>query len=150
MINKITRNEYTIKYKEFIPINIMKWYQKYEIGLIKYLFIIPCLISKIIWDDVTQEDLSCPTIIDKKIKIINLSKEKKSDVPDIEIGEWLLDSKINVHIWYSIKRPDNIANRPIRAFALYSSEWIQFILNIEKYFFKFIWDIYLGTEKTFS
>ena len=120
-------------YKEFIPINIIKWYQKYEIGLIRYLLINPCLISTIIWEDVTHDDFNWPTIIDKKIKIINFSNENNSEEPDIGIEALLLDAKIKDQIWYSINKPDKIANRPIRAFPLYSSAWIQFILNMDKY-----------------
>ena len=118
-------------YKEFIPINIIKWYQKYEIGLIRYLLINPCLISTIIWEDVTHDDFNWPTIIDKKIKTIKKSKVT-SEVPSIWGGPF--DSKINDQIWYSMKSPENIANRPIRALPLYSSALIQLILNIEKYF----------------
>ena len=58
-------------YKELIPTNIIKWYQKYDMGLIRYLFISPCLISRIIWEDVTHDDFNWPTIIDRKIKTIN-------------------------------------------------------------------------------
>ena len=118
-------------YRELPPMNIIKLYPKYEIGLIRYLLINPCLISIIIWVDVTHEDLSCPTIMDKKIKTIRNSKVT-FDEPSILGG--LFGSKINDQIWYSIKSPENIANRPIRALPLYSSELIQFILNIEKYF----------------
>ena len=119
-------------YRELTPMNIIKLYPKYEIGLIRYLLINPCLISIIIWVDVTHEDLSCPTIIDRKIKTIKNSKVVFSDEPDIWGG--LFGSKINDQIWYSIKSPENIANRPIRALPLYSSALIQLILNIEKYF----------------
>ena len=112
----------------------MKWYQKYDMGRIRYLLINPCLISKIICDDVTHEDLSCPTIIDKNINTISSLKVKGVEDPDIIINV-LLDSKINDHIWYSINKPDNIANKPINAFALYSRACIQLILNIDKYFF---------------
>ena len=45
----------------------MKWYQKYEIGRIRYLFISPVLIPSTISPEVCQEDLSWPTIIDKNI-----------------------------------------------------------------------------------
>ena len=112
-------------------------------GLIRYLLIKPWRISRIIWDDVIQDDFNWPTIIERKIKTINLSNEKTSDVPDIEIGDWLFVSKINDQIWYSIKRPENIANRPIKALPLYSNALIQLILNIEKYldnyFFRLIY-----------
>ena len=118
-------------YRELTPMNIIKLYPKYEIGLIRYLLINPSLISIIIWVDVTHEDLSCPTIMDKKIKTIRNSKVT-FDEPSILGG--LFGSKINDQIWYSIKSPENIANRPIRALPLYSSALIQFILNIEKYF----------------
>ena len=67
-------------------------------GLIKYLLINPCLISRIICEDVTQEDLSCPTIIDKKIKIINCSKVNPSSDPEIGIVDMLFDSKIKDQI----------------------------------------------------
>ena len=118
-------------YRELTPMNIIKLYPKYEIGLIRYLLINPCLISIIIWDDVIHEDLSCPTIMDKKIKTIRNSKVT-SDFPSIWGGS--LGLKINDQIWYSIKSPENIANRPMRAFPLYSSALIQLILNMEKYF----------------
>ena len=105
-------------------------------GLIKYLFINPCLISSIIWEDVTQDDFNCPTIIDKKINTINCSKEYPFFTPSIEIKEWLLELNINDQIEYSINKPDRIANNPIKALPLYSNALILFILNIEKYFFK--------------
>ncbi len=108
----------------------MKLYQKYEMGRIRYLLINPCRISIIIWEEVIQEDFNWPTIIDKKIKTINLLNEKSSDAPDIIIGDWLLDSKISNQIWYSINNPDKIANKQIRALPLYSNACNKLILNI--------------------
>ena len=58
------------------PINIIKWYQKYDTGLIRYLFISPVLIALIISPELCHEDLSCPIIIDKKIKTISSLNSK--------------------------------------------------------------------------
>ena len=60
---------------ELTPINIIKLYQKYDTGRTRYLLIKPSLISRIIWVEVIQEDLTWPTIIDIKIKTISLSNE---------------------------------------------------------------------------
>ena len=91
-----------------------------------------------VMDEVTQEDLSWPTIIDKKINTISWSNVNFLEVPDISIVEYPFESNISVQIWYSINKPDNIAKRPINAFALYSRVLIQLILNMERYFNKII------------
>ena len=72
-------------------------------------------------------------MIDKKINTISWLKLYGLEAPAIEIVVWLFEEKIKDQIWYSINKPDNIANKPIKALALYSKAFIQLILNIEKY-----------------
>ena len=91
-----------MKYKELTPINIIKWYQKYDTGLIRYLLIKPWRISRIIWDDVIQDDFNCPTIIERKIKIaeqLGLSMNNIILDPGIGFGKRIQDNnKIILHL----------------------------------------------------